>query len=72
MYCIAELKKNYNIEVVPAKNLEKGINEFNLERFIDLVVIISKKHSLFYNLFAESNTQNIAFNTKVPVMAIHE
>ncbi len=63
---------NYNIEVVPAKNLEKGINEFNLERFIDLVVIISKKHSLFYNLFAESNTQNIAFNTKVPVMAIHE
>jgi nucleotide-binding universal stress UspA family protein len=64
--------QNYNIEVVPTKNLEKGINEFNIERFIDLVVVISKKHSLFYNLFAESNTRKIAFEAKVPVMAIHE
>jgi nucleotide-binding universal stress UspA family protein len=65
-------KVNYNIEVVPAKSLEKGIREFNLERLIDLVVIISRKHSLFYNLFAESNTHSIALDSKVPVMAIHE
>jgi nucleotide-binding universal stress UspA family protein len=65
-------KVNYTIEVVPAKNLEKGISEFNLERLIDLVVIISKKHSMFYNLFAESNTHSIALDAKIPVMAIHE
>lgn len=64
--------QNYNIEVIPAKSLEKGINEFNVKRLTDLVVVISKKHSLFYNLFAESNTRNIAFDAKVPVMAIHE
>jgi nucleotide-binding universal stress UspA family protein len=63
---------NYKIEETPAKSLEKGISEFNLERLIDLVGIISKKHSPFYNLFAETNTRSIAFDTKVPVMAIHE
>ena len=63
---------NYTIEVVPAKNLEKGISEFNVKHLTDLVVVISKKHSLFYNLFAESNTRNIAFDSKIPVMAIHE
>lgn len=64
--------QNYNIEVVPAKSLEKGISIFNKKESVDLVVIISRKHSLFYNLFAESNTHNIAFNSKIPVMAIHE
>jgi len=64
--------QNHIIEVLPAKSLKKGINEFNLERVIDLVAVISKKHSPFYNLFAESNTHKIAFDAKVPVMAIHE
>lgn len=63
---------SYKINVLPIKNLEKGISKFNQEQAIDLVTIISKKHSLFYNLFAESNTRKIAFNTNVPVMAIHE
>jgi nucleotide-binding universal stress UspA family protein len=63
---------NYPVEVVPAKSLENGIEKFSAKQAIDLVTIISKKHSLFYNLFAETNTRNIAFNTKVPVMAIHE
>ena len=70
--CNYEINQNYKIEIVPAKSLEKGINEFNVKRLTDLVVVISMKHSLFYNLFAESNTRNIAFDTKVPVMAIHE
>ncbi len=63
---------SYKIEVIPAKNLEKGISKFNTEKTVDLVTVISKKHSLFYNFFAESNTRNIAFDAKVPVMAIHE
>ena len=63
---------NYKIEERTAKNLEKGIKDFNQENYIDLVVIVSRKHSLFYNLFAESNTSQVAFDAKVPVMAIHE
>ena len=63
---------NYKIEEIPAKNLEKGISTFNTKQNIDMVVIISRRHSVFYNFFAETNTHNIAINTKVPVMAIHE
>ena len=63
---------NHKIEEYTAKNLENGIEKFSKENQIDLIAIISKKHSLFYNLFAESNTRQIAFDAKVPVMAIHE
>jgi nucleotide-binding universal stress UspA family protein len=63
---------HHNIEVLPAKNIKNGIGKFNQEHAIDLVTIISRKHSFFYNLFAESNTKQIALSTKIPVMAIHE
>ena len=63
---------NHKIEEFLTRNLEKGIEKFSQKNHIDLITVISKKHSLFYNLFAESNTRQIAFNAKVPVMAIHE
>jgi nucleotide-binding universal stress UspA family protein len=63
---------NHKIEEFPARDLEKGIRQFTQENNVDLIIIISRKHSLFYNLFAESNTRQIAFSAKVPVMAIHE
>lgn len=63
---------NHKIEEFSAKNLENGIEKFGEENHIDFIAVISKKHSLFYNLFAESNTRQIAFDAKVPVMAIHE
>lgn len=55
-----------------AKNLENGVRNFCRENNVDLVAIVSKKHSVFYNLFSESNTKRVAFASKVPVMAIHE
>ena len=63
---------NHNIIVFPVKNIEKGIRKFSQTQSMDLVVVISKKHSIFYDLFAESHTSRIAFDSKVPVMAIHE
>jgi nucleotide-binding universal stress UspA family protein len=63
---------NYKIEELVAKKLEKGIEKFSKENQVDLITIISKKHSFFYDLFAESNTRQIAFSAKTPVMAIHE
>jgi nucleotide-binding universal stress UspA family protein len=64
-----KLKK---IEKLSAHNIEKGIGSYTKLKKVDLITIISKKHSVFYNLFNESNTKRIAFNSKVPVMAIHE
>lgn len=63
---------NFKIEEIPTKSLYKGIKKYNIDNKTDLITIISKKHSLFYELFAEANTHKIAMTTNIPVMAIHE
>lgn len=60
------------IEIVKAKDIQEGIKKYLSSEKYDLVSIISKRHSAFYNFFVESTTKKIAFSAKVPVMAIHE
>lgn len=64
--------KKLPIKVVKEKSLENGVKKYCKQNKIDLIGIISKKHSVFYNLFAETCTKRIIFTVKVPVMAIHE
>jgi len=64
--------KAHKVESYSAIDIVKGIRAFTQTNKTDLIAIISKKHSLFYNLFTESNTKKIAFASKIPVMAIHE
>jgi nucleotide-binding universal stress UspA family protein len=64
--------KKLQIETIKAKDIQDGIKKYCAISNIDMVAIISKKHSAFYNFFAESNTKKIAFVSKLPVMAIHE
>jgi nucleotide-binding universal stress UspA family protein len=54
------------------ENITEGINDFVNEKKIDMVVMIPRAHSLFQNLFHESNTKRMAFHTKVPLLALHE
>jgi nucleotide-binding universal stress UspA family protein len=58
------------IEVYKSSSIESGIKKHCGDA--DLVTIISKKHSVFYNMFKESVTKRVAFAARVPVMAIHE
>jgi nucleotide-binding universal stress UspA family protein len=64
--------KNLPIETSEAKDIQDGVRKYCNSNNVDLVAIISGKHSAFYNLFIESNTKKIAFAAKVPVMSIHE
>jgi nucleotide-binding universal stress UspA family protein len=64
--------KDTKIEIVEAKDIQDGVKKYCKKGSTDLVGIISKKHSAFYNFFVESNTKKIAFAAKVPVIAIHE
>ncbi len=64
--------KKTPVKTVKAKSFENGIKKQVKELKTDLVAIISKKHSVFYNFFSETNTKKIIFMAKVPVMAIHE
>ncbi len=64
--------KKLPIDIIKAKDIQDGVKKYCALGDISLVAIISKKHSLFYNLFSESNTKKIAFVSKLPVMSIHE
>lgn len=64
--------KNQEIESFKSKTIEDGIRFYVRDNAVDLVAIISRKHSVFYNLFRESVTKRVAFSAKVPVMALHE
>ena len=48
------------------------INEFVVEKEIDLVITIPKKHGFFDNIFKRSHTKMLAFHSHVPLMVIHD
>lgn len=70
-----ELKLNgakVKLNTVKSKDIETGVVNFCRKSKADLVVVLSKRHSALYNLFAETHTKKMAFASKVPVMAIHD
>ena len=64
--------KKLSIKLIKAKHIQNGIIKYMKKTDVDLISIISKKHSVFYNFFSESNTKKVAFVANVPVMSIHE
>lgn len=65
-------KMKQDVELQKAKTIEDGIKWYCRDNKIDLVAVISRKHSTFYNLFNESVTKRVTFSAKVPVIALHE
>ncbi len=49
-----------------------AIGQFATDKNIDMILTIPKKHSLFSKLFVTSHTKKLAYNSEVPVLAIHE
>lgn len=64
--------KALKIGLTKANDIESGVKKYCASGNVDMIAIISKKHSAFYNFFAESNTKKVVFAAKVPVMSIHE
>lgn len=54
------------------KDFMEAINGFVLDKRIDLLITIPKKHGLFETLFTKSHTKKMAFHSHVPVMIVHE
>ena len=48
------------------------INEFAVDKQIDLIITIPKKHGLFDGIFKRSHTKMLAFHSHVPLMVLHE
>jgi nucleotide-binding universal stress UspA family protein len=57
--------------LVTEKNASTGLLNFLKNNLVDLIIIEPKKHSLFHKVFYHSVTNEIAFNSPVPVLTIH-
>jgi nucleotide-binding universal stress UspA family protein len=50
----------------------EGIEQFSKDKNIDLLVIIPRNHTFMNSLFTSSHTKKLAFNTSVPLLAVHQ
>lgn len=54
------------------EDIVEGINQFVLDNKIDLVVMVPHKHSPLHKLFNPSQTQKMAFHTRIPLLTLSE
>lgn len=50
----------------------EAINNFAVDKNIDLIVTIPKKHGFFEGLFKRSHTKQLAFHSHIPMMVLHD
>lgn len=53
-------------------NVDEAINQFSQDKNIDFIIVIHKEHSLLSKLFVKSHTKVLAYQSSVPVLAMHE
>lgn len=54
------------------ENITEGLKDFVNDKKMDMIVMIPRKHNVFWNIFHESNSKRMAFHTNVPLLALHE
>jgi len=58
--------------IITERNAGHAILDFIKLHNIDLIIIEPKKHSWFHKIFYGSTTNEIAFNSPVPVLTVHD
>jgi nucleotide-binding universal stress UspA family protein len=57
---------------IESQQIEEGIHSFAETHDIDLIITKPKKHKLTESIFQKSHTQQLAFHSHIPIVAIHE
>lgn len=53
------------------QDFTSAISKFTLEYEADIVITVPRKHSFLKNLFVESHTKKLAYQSNLPLLAIH-
>lgn len=53
-------------------DIDEAINQFANDKKIDLIILIHKEQTLFSKLFVKSHTKKLAYESNIPVLAVHE
>lgn len=61
----------HELRLERGKDVEKAIEKYTEKYPIDLVVMVSTRGGLFYNLFHKSVSKAVAMHTKIPLLIFH-
>lgn len=53
-------------------DVDEAINQFSSDKKIDLTIIIHKEQTIISKLFIKSHTKKLAYQSSIPILAIHE
>jgi nucleotide-binding universal stress UspA family protein len=53
-------------------DVDEAISQFSEDKNIDLIIIIHRDQSIFSKLFVKSRTKKLVYQSKLPVLAVHE
>jgi len=70
---LAEMFSEFNPDFYFLKlfDVEEALTQFASDKNIDLIITIQKEHSKIYRFF-KSHTKNLAYQSTIPVMVVHE
>ncbi len=74
MYLLNELFKDVNPDYhfINNPDVEDGIHEFAEANHLDLIIAIPQKHKLLDGIFKPSSTKQLIFQSRIPVLCLHE
>ena len=65
-------KDNIMFHIIENNNIQKSILEFSTSHDVDMLAMLNHKRGFFEELFKQSITQQLAYHTQVPLLAIPE
>ncbi len=70
---LQEMLKDYNPEFyfIRMYNFMDAINQFVTDKNIDLIITIPKQHSFLSHFFKTSHTKKLAYQSVIPIIAVH-
>jgi nucleotide-binding universal stress UspA family protein len=69
-----EMFADYNPEFyfIGMNDFYEAIEQFSIDKNIDLIIVIPKNHSFINNIISGSHTKKLAFRSSVPILAAHQ
>lgn len=65
-------RMNHSFHKVEDEDVESGISRFLEEHSTDLLVMVAHYHNIFERIFGTSHTKLVTYQTKVPLLVLHD
>lgn len=65
-------KYNHSFNVMEQDEIEEGISKFLKKHATDLLIMVARKKSFVSSIFTPSHTRKMTYQTKIPLLILHE